>query len=378
MTPPRQPRIPAKDASKKAAPIVTSRPNLAQHRHRKATIRDVSRLARVSRMTVSRYFSNPALLLPDTRERVASAVKSLSYVPDRTAGSLTTRRSGFIALILPTLTNSNFAAVAHGLTDAIRPANYQLLIGYTNYSIGEEERQVELMLARRPEAIVVTGEQHSRHCTTLLMNAGVPVVEIADLPSRPIDIAIGYSNREVGRIAAAHLIALGFRNIGAIGAGRATADDHVDFRGEERLQGFEEALRASGLRTDLIVRHDKPPVVYSHGAAGLSGLLEREPKLEAVFAVSDLAAVGAMMECRRRGTEVPRQLAVIGFGDFDIAAEIVPSLTTIAVEFEELGRKTGHVVLDLLRGANFEHGSRAANVGVRLVQRETTPHAADK
>lgn len=124
--------------------------------------------------------------------------------------------------------------------------------------------------------------------------------------------------------------------------------------------------------------HDRPPVVYSHGAAGLSALLEREPKLEAVFAISDLAAVGAMMECRRRGIEVPRQLAVMGFGDFDIAAEVVPSLTTIAVEFEELGRKTGRVVVDLLRGAYSEPYSRAENVGVRLVQRETTLHAASK
>jgi LacI family gluconate utilization system Gnt-I transcriptional repressor len=321
-------------------------------------------------MTVSRYFSNPDVVLPETRERVAQAVKTLSYVPDRAAGSLITRRSGFIALILPTLTNSNFAAVAHGLTDALRPANYQLLIGYTSYGVGEEERQIELMLSRRPEAIVVTGEHHSRHCTALLMNAGVPVVELADLPSRPIDLAVGFSNREVGRLAAEHLIATGYQHIGAIGPGRSA--DNVDFRGEERLHSFEETLRAAGRRTDLVLRNGEPPVSYAHGSAGLPILLQREPKLDAVFAVSDLAAVGVMMECYRRQISIPRQLALIGFGDFDISAEMVPPLTTIAVDFEALGRKTGLLLLDLLRGTRPEETSRVTNVGMSLVQRGTT------
>jgi LacI family gluconate utilization system Gnt-I transcriptional repressor len=337
---------------------------------RKATIRDVSRLARVSRMTVSRFFSNPDVVLPATRERVAHAVRTLSYVPDRAAGSLITRRSGFIALILPTLTNSNFAAVAHGLTNALRPANYQLLIGYTSYSVGEEERQIELMLARRPEAIVVTGEHHSRHCTTLLMNAGVPVVELADLPSRPIDLAVGFSNREVGRLAASHLLTLGFRHIGAIGPGRSA--DNIDFRGEERLQSFEETLRAAGHRSDLVLRNGEPPVSYAHGSAGLSILLEREPKIDAVFAVSDLAAVGVMMECQRRHIAIPQQLAIMGFGDFDISAVTVPPLTTIAVDFDALGRKTGLLVLDVLRGFKPDEATRITNVGMSLVQRGTT------
>ncbi len=339
---------------------------------RKATIRDVSRLARVSRMTVSRFFSNPEIVLPATRERVAHAVKTLSYVPDRAAGSLITRRSGFIALILPTLTNSNFAAVAHGLTDALRPANYQLLIGYTNYSIGEEDRQIELMLARRPEAIVVTGEHHSRHCTALLMNAGVPIVELADLPSHPIDLAVGFSNGEVGRMAANHLLSLGYSRIGAIGPGRSV--ESKDFRGEERLQRFEETLRAAGRPTDLVLRNGEPPVSYAHGAAGLSILLEREPKIDALFAVSDLAAVGVMMECQRRHIAIPQQLALIGFGDFDISAEVVPPLTTIAVDFDALGRSAGLLVLDVLRGSKPDESARITNVGMSLVQRGTTGH----
>ncbi|HEY1314533.1 MAG TPA: substrate-binding domain-containing protein, partial [Steroidobacteraceae bacterium] len=169
--------------------------------------------------------------------------------------------------------------------------------------------------------------------------------------------------------AAAHFISQGYKNIGAIAAGRT--EDMVDFRGDARLESFEEALKTAGLRTDLVLRHGEPPVSYAHGAAGLSILLEREPKLEAVFAISDVAAVGLMMECRRRRIDIPRGLAVIGFGDFDIAAEMEPPLTTIGVKFDELGRETGILIVDLLRGLKPPE-SRVTNVGVALIRRGTT------
>jgi LacI family gluconate utilization system Gnt-I transcriptional repressor len=341
----------------------------------RATIRDVARLADVARMTVSRFFTNPEQLHAATRARVAQAVDTLSYVPDRAAGSLITRRSGFVAFLLPSLTNSNFAAIAHGIAGTLRPANYQLLLGNTSYSVGEEERQIEQMLARRPEAIVVTGERHSRRCTQLLMNAGVPVVELADLPTHPIDLAIGFSNREVGRIAATHLLSLGYQRIGAIGPGRSA--DSIDFRGEERLESFEETLSAAGRRTDLVLRHGEPPVSYRHGALGVGILLERESKLDAVFAISDLGAVGAMMECQRRKISIPRGLALMGFGDFDISTEMVPPLTTIAVDFESLGQKTALLLLDVMRGKKIGETARITNVGMRLIQRGTTRKVAD-
>src|SRR6202011_815772 len=113
------------------------------------------------------------------------------------------------------------------------------------------------------------------------------------------------------------LLGAGYLNIGAVGPARAA--DTIDFRGEDRLLGFEEVLRAAGRRIDLVLRHGEPPFSYERGAAGLRQLLEREPALDAVFAISDLAAVGVMMECRRRGIDIPSKLAVMGFGDFDIA-----------------------------------------------------------
>jgi len=160
---------------------------------RRPTIRDVSRLAGVSRMTVSRVLSDPDLVLPGTRARVQKAIADLGYVLDRAAGSLASRRTGFIALIVPTLTNANFSMVAHGLTEVLSKAGFHLLISYTDYDLAEEETQIRNLLARRPEAMVLTGSAHTRAASTLLLRADIPVIAVADLPQRPIEHAVGFS-----------------------------------------------------------------------------------------------------------------------------------------------------------------------------------------
>jgi LacI family gluconate utilization system Gnt-I transcriptional repressor len=354
-------RLPTKRKTSKNEPV--ARP---ARRGARPTIHDVSRLADVSRMTVSRVIRNLGYVQTATRERVNKAIADLGYVPDRAAGSLSSRRTGFIALILPTLTNANFAAVAHGLTEALRQVDYHLLIAYTDYSLGEEDRQLRNLLARRPEAIVVTGSVHRRAATRMLLAADVPVIEIADLQRQPIDHAVGFSNYEAGRTAARYLIQKKFKRIGAVAS--SNEGDTIDHRGEERMRGFEDELRHSGMGTDLVLRHGKAPVSYDHGAAITGILLEREPKIDAVFAVSDLSAVGVVMECQRRGVSVPGDLSVMGFGDFEIGREINPPLTTIHVDFRALGQRTGQMIVDLLSDGAGK-SPQIIDVGLTVVER---------
>lgn len=328
------------------------------------TIRDVSRLAGVSRMTVSRVIRGLDIVLPETRDRVHKAIADLGYVPDLAAGSLASRRTGFIALMLPTLTNANFSAVAHGLTEALRGADYHLLIAYTDYSIAEEERQLRNLLARRPEAIVLTGSLQGRTASRLLLAADIPVIEIADLPRHPIGHAIGFSNHEVGRTAARYLLGKGFRRVGAIAG--SPEGDVIDHRGEERMRGFEDALRQAGRPVDLVIRQGRAPLSYEHGSALVQTLLDKQ--IDAVFAVSDLSAVGVVMECQRRGVRVPEDLSVMGFGDFEIGRGINPPLTTIHVDFKALGQRTGELILDLVDEGGAGSPQRI-DLGLRVVER---------
>lgn len=346
-----------------------TRPKSASRPPQRPTIGDVSRLAGVSRMTVSRVVRELDVVQPETRDRVRKAIADLGYVPDLAAGSLTTRRTGFIALMLPTLTNANFSAVAHGLTDALRAADYHLLIAYTDYSVTEEERQLRNLLARRPEAIVLTGNVHSRAASRMLHAANIPVIEIADLPRQPLAHAVGFSNYEAGRTAARYLIERGFERVGAVAC--SNQGDVIDQRGEERMRGFEDELRASGRSTDLVLRHGQAPVSYGHGAESVRVLLARDPPPDALFAVSDLSAVGVVMACQRRGVRVPEDLSVIGFGDFEIGREINPALTTIHVDFRALGQRTAQTLLDVLSETDAIASPRIVDVGLSLIERDS-------
>lgn len=324
-------------------------------------------------MTVSRVVRDLGVVSPDTRARVNRAIADLGYVPDRAAGSLGSHRTGFIALILPNLTNANFAAVAHGLTEQLRQADYDLLIAYTDYSLVEEERQLRNLLARRPEAMVLTGAVHRRAAARMLLAANIPVVELADLPRHPIEHAVGFSNYQAGRTAARYLIERGFKRIGAVAG--ATDGDVIDQRGEERMRGFEDELRLAGRPTDLVVRHGRAPVSYDHGAAVTPILLQREPRPDAVFAVSDLSAVGVVMECQRRGVRVPEDISVMGFGDFEIGAEINPRLTTIHVDFRGLGQTTGRLLKELL-ASGASDVPRVIDVGLQVLERASVRDAS--
>lgn len=336
---------------------------------RKATLRDVSLLAGVSRMTVTRVFIRPDHVLQETRERVQRAVLELGYVPDRAAGSLATQRSGFVGLVLPTLSNGNFAAMVEGLTEALRMAGYELLIGYTSYSVAEEERQVHTVLSRRPEALVLAASAHSATMRRQVAQACIPVVEVAELPADPIGHVIGFSNYAIGRAAADFLAGLGHKRIAAIGA--SSDGERRDLRGEARLRGFTDALLAAKLPADMVRMEGDIPFSFTEGARIMARLLDEAAPPDAIFAVSDLAAVGVLMECRRRDIDVPRDMSLLGFGDFEIGRQMVPALSTIAVDFDDLGRRTGELVAELLRHDDTSAIART-DVGFTLIRRGTT------
>lgn len=339
---------------------------------RRPTMRDVSRLAGVSAMTVSRVLGDPNSASEDTRQRVLKAVEQLGYVPDQVAGSLSSRKTNFVGLILPSLTNSNFADSAEGLAAVMSPAGYQLLIGYTLYRPEEEERLVRSMLSHRPVALVVAGSHHSVATRQMILRADLPVVEIWERPSPPIDRAVGFSNYEAGRAAARHLIDLGHRRIGALGSEAKTAI--TDYRGEERLNGFASVLREAGIGDGLVIRHGEAPVTFQHGADALAVLLERAPDVEAVFAVSDVSAFGVLMECRRRQIDVPGQLSIMGFGDFEIGRQCEPAISTIHIDARQIGLKTGHMLVGLLKDATDDRWASGTNqdVGFSVIERQTT------
>lgn len=301
---------------------------------------DVARLAGVSAMTVSRALRQPDRVSPETRRRVTRAIGRVGYVPDLVAAGLASQRTGVIAIIVPTLADSIFSDTVQGAADVLRERGYQLVVGDSGYSEAEEERLTAALLGRRPDGLILTGVDHRPRARRLLDAAAIPVVETWALTPRPLDSVVGFSNADAGYAMARHLVREGYRHIGFVGGS--------DRRAVQRRAGCAAALREAG-RT-LVHETARAPVRMRRGAECLERLLRREPRLDAVFFASDILAAGALFACQRRGWKVPERIALAGVGDFDVAAEVVPPLTTVRIPRHEMGRRAASVLLDRIEG----------------------------
>jgi LacI family gluconate utilization system Gnt-I transcriptional repressor len=317
---------------------------------------DVARLAGVSPMTVSRAFKKEGSVSEATREAILKAADELGYVFDATASNLRSQRTDFVAVTVPSINNANFAETLRGLSDGLKLRGLQILLGYTDYDIEEEERLIEQLLRRRPEAIVVTGGKHTPRARRMLLNAGIPVVETWDLPEAPIGHVVGFSNAAAVHEMVDHFVVRGLTRIAFIGG-----DADRDTRGSDRREGFIAAMQAHRLDPSRLIAAGVPPISMREGAAAMGRLIETLPDTQAVICVSDLSAFGALTECQRRGIAVPDRIWIAGFGDYEIADVAVPSLTTIDPFPREIGTRTAELILDVL-----DHGKdRAALVKIK-------------
>lgn len=307
------------------------------------TMADVARLAGVSPMTVSRAFKRDASVSDATRSAIMRIAEELGYVFDATASNLRSQRSDFVAVTVPSINNANFADTVRGLSDGLKPRGLQTLLGYTDYDIHEEERLIEQLLRRKPEAIVVTGGKHTARARRLLQNAGIPVVETWDLPDQPIGHVVGFSNAAAVRAMVDHFVAAGLTRIAFIGG-----DADRDTRGTDRRAGFIAAMQAHALDATRLIAAGAPPISMREGAAAMGRLLGLFPDTQAVICVSDLSAFGALTECQRRGIAVPGQIGIAGFGDYEIAAVAVPSISTVNPFPREIGLRAAELILQVL------------------------------
>lgn len=333
------------------------------------TMADVAARAGVSTMTVSRALKNGASIAKATRDRIIRAVDDLGYVLDQSAGSLSSKRTGFVAALVPSINNSNFADTARGLTDALAGTGLQLLLGYTDYSVEKEESLIESMLRRRPEAILVTGGRHTPRGQKLLQNSGIPVIETWDLPKSPVQHVVGFSNAEASAALVRHLHSKGYKRIAFIGG-----TTNRDTRGADRRAGYEAAMVALGLQDSRVISFGTPPITMKQGGEALVRLVEQWPEVEAAICVSDLSAFGALMECQRRGWKVPDRIAIAGFGDFEISDTCYPAITTVGVACYDIGNKAGELLLRAIEGERNGKPISAETVitEFKVIAREST------
>ena len=314
-------------------------------------------------MTVSRVLRGGAGFSDATRDKVLQAAERLGYVPNRLAAAFGSDRPGtLVGMCVPRLTSGLFGHVLDGVDRALTRLGFQLIIGANDHSPTEEEAWVRQVVSWRPAGLILSGRTHTPGTIDLLRRIAMPVVEIWDLTTSPIDLAVGFSHRDCGVEMGQHLIRRGRRRSGYVGAlARA------DVMGSARLDGFRTALAQAGHPlADQEVLHDAPG--FYAGYYGLETLLSRRPDLDAVYFHNDDMAIGGMAFCQSRGLRVPEDIGIAGWGGMEAASILPKRLTTTVAPTTAIGKAAAEALVARLTGADVRE---VTVVPTRLVPGET-------
>ena len=327
------------------------------------TMRDLGRVAGVAPITVSRALRGDASVLPETRQAVLKAAKALGYVQNHAARAFSKRGSKLIALIVPNVSNSVFAETIDGLTDFLNPIGFSLSIGYSGYSREKEERLVRTLLGYNPDGRILTGFTHTKATRALLAKAGIPVVEMWNVGEKPIDMAVGFSNFQAARAMTRYLIERGHKRIYYAGGTQVDND-----RTRAREAGYREALASASMKIDekAVV---SLPMEFTSGCELARDICTRNRRPDAIFIASDIIASGFVLECRRLGIRVPRDIAVAGFDNTALSGIMDPPLTTVHVPRREIGEVSGQMLLQRLQDGFVEERER--DLGFQLIRRKS-------
>lgn len=307
-------------------------------RKSKITLREVARRADVSESTVSRIMRNQGLVSDATRAKVLEMVRELGYVPNRIAGSLASLDSNLLGVVVPSLSNIVFPEVLQGVNAALKATNFQAVISISDYDATQEETLVRSILAWQPSAILITGFEHTPATRRMLEQSGVRVVEMMDVDSTPIDMAVGMSHRRAGYATARHLIARGYRRFGYVGH-----DWIADRRAKLRYDGMQQALSEAGLSFVAQAMGDGHSSV-AMGRAQTARLCATAQVDVAVYSNDDMA-VGGVFHCLHAGISIPDQLAIFGFNGLDIGQELPQPLSTIRSNRFLIGQRAVEAIL---------------------------------
>jgi LacI family transcriptional regulator len=327
------------------------------------TVKEVAKLAGVSTATVSRVLSGSTGVRKELIRRVQSAAHKLGYQPNPAARSLRVQSTRTIGMVFPDIENSYYASVITGAEEVLQNAGYSLLLANYGEDPEREHSQLTTLRAEHVAGILFAASCHPSTDYAIVLNAGIALVAVSRIPDGlNVDLAT-VSNQEGARQAIQHLINLGHRRIGFIDGPLSLSTTR------ERQAGYAKALRDAGLTAsrDLIVYAD-----FFHRAAGFEAvtkLLSIPKRPTAILVVSNNMVFGALEALRANGIDVPRQMAVVGFGDTPSAVLLRPSLTVVAQPAREIGAAGARLLLERLRDPNRPR--RSIVLDTQLIVRES-------
>lgn len=337
------------------------------------TIKDIAKRAGVSHTTVSRALLGSDLISSQTTERIQRIASDMGYRPSAAARSLKTNRSEVLGVIVSNIDDPYFSEVLQGVETTAQESGYSLFIAASQRNPERERAIVEAMVEHRVEGVIICSSSFSGQQARDFAAYGVPIVAVNNQSSEDYRYSIYHDDVAGSRQVTAHLLQLGHRAVAYLGNAESGRTNH------DRLLGFQEAMKASGLGPSA-----SQVEIGEYGMAGaieraLQGCLEREPRPTALVCYNDMMAIEAMNIVHRLGLAVPGDISITGFDNIVFSAYTQPALTTFDQPKRFIGEEAGRLLLSLVGDGEGQQSPAESNVrilrGKLLVRESTSPPA---
>ncbi len=303
----------------------------------------IADLAGVSRATVSRVLCDPDKVRPETREIIQSIMDEFGYTYHAGAAELIKRKTSIIGLIIPTVISPAFSNTVLAVQEAAIQLGMSLILGCAEFNSDKEEAILKQFLARRVAGVIMVGyAERNEQLILKLQKSDIPSVIIWVSPRNPHLCEAGFDNVAAAAKGVRYLTDMGHKRIAVITGPMGAAQ-----RVPDRLSGYTQAMREKGLFIDPRYHRSVEPTI-ANGELETLNLLAMNPPPTAIFAASDMLAIGVLSGAKKAGLSVPADLSVLGFDGIEFSAHTDPPLTTIAVPEKEMARMAIHLLKRLI------------------------------
>ncbi|MBE7062353.1 MAG: LacI family transcriptional regulator [Ruminococcaceae bacterium] len=316
-----------------------------------STLKYIAQQMGISVSTVSRALNEKSVVKEETRKKVQEMAKKYGYVPNEVARSLQKSSTETIAVVLPDISETFFARIVKGLENVMMQHGYMIILADTRERADKESQYIEMLYRRRVDALVLATVDCSGASATPFLESGTPVVFIDNIPDIVSADVITVDNIAASKVATKYLLSAGHQKIAVI------LGSKTETTGIERLEGYRQALYASGEEVDeeLIEYGDYK---MESGYEAMKRLLEkrRETAFSAVYVTSEKMTYGAIRAIREAGLTIPGDLSLVGFDIHNLMDDRPQMITTVCQPEEAIGKKVGELLLDRLK--NEENGQK--------------------
>lgn len=332
---------------------------------RQPTIKDIAQALGMSTSTVSRAMRDAADVKPETRKAVKAYAEKIDYQPNRLALSFLKKQTNTVGVIVPNLDHV-LAKMVMGIDEVMLEAGYTVIVCQSDESFGREIVNTKRLLESLVDGLIVSVSSETKVFDHIkkIQSRKIPLVLFDRIPDEMKAPKVRLDNVGGGYLAGQHLAQQGFKHVAIIGG-----PENLTIT-KERMQGCIEGLGENGLDESHCIKvfcnFDQ-----AHAYEAMKELLERPDRPDAIFAVSDRLAIGAMQAIKEKGLSMPGDIGLVGFNNEPVVSLVTPQITSIEMNAFEIGKATGKMFLEMLH-SDVDKTNEVAIIKPKLFVRESS------